>query len=54
MLVAAAAEQWKVAPSQCKTAKGMVLGPNGQKASYGSLAEAAMKQPVPADDAEAA
>ncbi|MBA4094621.1 MAG: carbon monoxide dehydrogenase, partial [Candidatus Accumulibacter sp.] len=48
MLVAAAAEQWKVEPGQCTTAKGMVLGPNGQKASYGSLAEAAMKQPVPA------
>lgn len=48
MLVAAAAEQWKVAPGQCRTSKGMVLGPNGQKASYGSLAEAAMKQPVPA------
>ncbi|KFI09064.1 xanthine dehydrogenase family protein molybdopterin-binding subunit [Massilia sp. BSC265] len=48
MLVAAAAEQWKVEPSQCSTSKGMVLGPKGQKASYGSLAEAAMKQPVPA------
>ncbi|MCC2958390.1 xanthine dehydrogenase family protein molybdopterin-binding subunit [Massilia sp. IC2-477] len=48
MLVAAAAEQWKVEPSKCTTSKGMVLGPNGQKASYGSLADAAMKQPVPA------
>ena len=35
MLVAAAAEQWKVAPEQCKTAKGVVTGPAGQKASYG-------------------
>jgi isoquinoline 1-oxidoreductase beta subunit len=48
MLIAAAAEQWKVKPEQCKTAKGMVTGPSGQKASYGSLADAAMKQPVPA------
>lgn len=48
MLVAAAAEQWKVAPAQCRTSKGMVFGPNGQKASYGALAEVAMKQPVPA------
>ncbi len=48
MLVAAAAEQWKVAPSQCTTAKGVVLGPDGRKASYGSLADAAMKQPLPA------
>jgi isoquinoline 1-oxidoreductase beta subunit len=48
MLVAAAAEQWKVKPEQCKTAKGFVTGPAGQKASYGSLADAAMKQPMPA------
>jgi isoquinoline 1-oxidoreductase beta subunit len=48
MLIAAAAEQWKVKPEECKAAKGMVMGPAGQKASYGSLADAAMKQPVPA------
>jgi isoquinoline 1-oxidoreductase beta subunit len=47
MLLAAAAEQWKVQPTQCRTAKGVVYGPAGQKASYGSLADAAMKQPVP-------
>jgi len=47
MLVAAAAEQWKVQPGQCRTEKGVVFGPAGQKASYGSLAEAAMKQPMP-------
>jgi isoquinoline 1-oxidoreductase beta subunit len=47
MLVAAAAEQWKVKPEQCRTAKGVVYGPAGQKATYGSLADAAMKQPVP-------
>jgi isoquinoline 1-oxidoreductase beta subunit len=47
MLVAAAAEQWKLKPEQCRTAKGFVYGPAGQKATYGSLADAAMKQPVP-------
>jgi isoquinoline 1-oxidoreductase beta subunit len=47
MLVAAAAQQWNVKPEQCKTAKGVVIGPAGQKATYGALAEAAMKQPVP-------
>jgi isoquinoline 1-oxidoreductase beta subunit len=47
MLVAAAAGQWQVRPDQCRTAKGMVYGPAGQKASYGQLADAAMKQPVP-------
>ncbi|MES2071604.1 MAG: xanthine dehydrogenase family protein molybdopterin-binding subunit [Pseudomonadota bacterium] len=47
MLIAAAAQEWKVKPEQCKTAQGMVLGPAGQKASYGSLANAAMQLPVP-------
>jgi isoquinoline 1-oxidoreductase beta subunit len=48
MLIGAAANQWKVAPEQCRTDKGMVMGPAGQKASYGALADAAMKQPMPA------
>ena len=47
MLVAAAAEQWKVAPAQLRTEKGMVIGPAGRKASYGSLVAAAATQPVP-------
>ncbi len=47
MLVQAAAQQWKVDPSRCRTAKGVVYGPAGQKATYGSLAEAAMALPVP-------
>ncbi|MFJ1471648.1 xanthine dehydrogenase family protein molybdopterin-binding subunit [Massilia orientalis] len=47
MLVQAAAQQWKADPSQCRTAKGVVYGPAGQKATYGSLAEAAMALPVP-------
>jgi len=48
MLIGAAAEQWKLKPEQLTTAKGYVIGPTGQRASYGSLADAAMKQPVPA------
>ncbi|NVE01819.1 xanthine dehydrogenase family protein molybdopterin-binding subunit [Massilia sp. BJB1822] len=47
MLIAAAAEQWKVDPAQVKTSKGMLLGPNGQKSSYGAMADAAMKQTMP-------
>ncbi|MBV8633551.1 MAG: xanthine dehydrogenase family protein molybdopterin-binding subunit [Burkholderiaceae bacterium] len=47
MLVAAAAAQWKVAPEQIKVSKGVVSGPNGQQASFGALADAAMAQPVP-------
>ena len=47
MMVQAAANQWKVDASVCKTSKGFVLGPAGQKASYGSLAAEAAKLPVP-------
>lgn len=47
MLVAAAAKQWQVDPSQCRTEKGVVIGPGGQKATYGALADAAAKMPVP-------
>jgi isoquinoline 1-oxidoreductase beta subunit len=48
MLVAAAAGQWQVKPEQCKTSRGVVIGPAGQRASYGSLADAAMRQALPA------
>lgn len=48
MLIAAAAEQWKAPAEQIKTVKGTLIGPAGQKATYGAMADAAMKQPVPA------
>ena len=47
MLVAAAADQWKVDASTLKAENGMVTGPGGKKASYGQLAAAAAKMPVP-------
>jgi isoquinoline 1-oxidoreductase beta subunit len=47
MLVAAAAEQWKVPVSQVRASKGMLTGPSGQSATYGAMADAAMRQPVP-------
>ena len=49
MLVSAAAARWQVDPSQVKVARGVVSGPAGQKASFGELADEAMKLPVPAD-----
>jgi len=48
MLVAAAAEQWKVPAKQVKAVQGVLTGPGGRKATYGEMAEAAMRQPVPA------
>ena len=47
MLIGAAAQQWNVAPAQCRGVKGVVYGPDGKKATYGALADAAMRQPVP-------
>jgi isoquinoline 1-oxidoreductase subunit beta len=46
MLIAAAAEKWKVPASSLKAENGMVIGA-GKKATYGQLAAAASKQPVP-------
>ncbi len=48
MLVAAAAERWKVAPDQCRTEASVVHGPGEKSATYAELAEGAAKQPVPA------
>lgn len=47
MLISAAADKWKVDRSTLKAENGMVLGAGGKKATYGQLAEAAAKQPVP-------
>ena len=47
MLVTAAASRWSVDANQCRAAKGVVHGPGGQHATYGELAEAAAKLPVP-------
>ena len=49
MLVSAAAQKWGVDPSACRASAGAVQGPAGQKATYGELAEAASKLPVPQD-----
>ena len=47
MLLQAAANQWSVDVASLKADQGMVTGPGGKKASYGQLAEAAAKLPVP-------
>jgi len=49
MLVSAAAQKWGVDASACRAQDGTVLGPAGQKATYGEVAEAAAKLPVPTD-----
>jgi isoquinoline 1-oxidoreductase beta subunit len=49
MLVGAAAQKWGVDASACRAENGAVLGPNAARATYGELAEAAAKLPVPTD-----
>ena len=48
VLMQAAAQKWNVPESQLRTQDAWVLGPSGQKASYGELAEAASKLTPPA------
>jgi isoquinoline 1-oxidoreductase subunit beta len=49
MLVAAAAQQWSVPAAEVTVSEGVVShGPSGRKASFGELAGAAARQPVPA------
>jgi len=47
MLISAAADEWKVDRGLLKADKGVVTGPNGKHATYGHLAAAASKLPVP-------
>jgi len=49
MLMQAAANQWNVKPSEVRAEKGFVVGPGGKRLSYGQLAEAAGRLPVPGD-----
>jgi isoquinoline 1-oxidoreductase beta subunit len=48
MLMQAAAQKWNIDVTQVRTEQGFLLA-NGQRISYGSVAEAAAKLPVPAD-----
>jgi len=49
MLVAAAAETWKVDASSLRTDQSMVIGPGGRRLTYAELAEKAASMPVPKD-----
>src|SRR4030095_11738846 len=49
MLVAAAAESWKVPASEIAVARGVVTHKSGRKASFGELAAKAAAMPVPGE-----
>jgi isoquinoline 1-oxidoreductase beta subunit len=47
MLIAAAADRWKVSPNDCRAENSVVYGPNAKSARYAELADSAAHQPVP-------
>jgi isoquinoline 1-oxidoreductase beta subunit len=48
MLIQAAANEWKVPASECSAANSIIThGPSGRKVSFGKVADAAAKLPVP-------
>lgn len=47
MLIAAAAQQWKVEPAACRAENGIVIGPGGKQLSFGKLAARAARLAVP-------
>jgi isoquinoline 1-oxidoreductase beta subunit len=49
MLVSAAADEWGVSAKNCKVADGVILSPQYKKLTFGEVAEAASKLPVPKD-----
>jgi len=49
MLIAAGAAAWGVAPADCHVQSGTVVNARGESLTYGQLAEAAAKLPVPKD-----
>ena len=49
MLVGAAGERWKLDPATLTVADAAVRAPNGDSLTFGELAEAAAKRPVPKD-----
>jgi isoquinoline 1-oxidoreductase beta subunit len=50
MLIAAAADRWRVDPAGCHTESGGVVhGPSGRRLGYGDLVDAAAGLPVPAE-----
>ena len=49
MLKNAAAEEWNVSSTECRTEKGVVYGPSGEKKTYAEIAPLAINQAIPED-----
>jgi isoquinoline 1-oxidoreductase subunit beta len=49
MLISAAAQRWRVDPAQCHAKNGTIVNAHGGVLTYGELADAAAKLPMPKD-----
>ena len=49
LLIAAAADKWRIAPERCRARRARIENDRGQSFSYGQLAQAAAKLKVPKD-----
>jgi isoquinoline 1-oxidoreductase beta subunit len=47
MLIAVAAQRWRIRPDQCRTESSVVFGPDGNTARYADLAHDAANLPIP-------
>ena len=49
MLTGAAAKRWRIDPGECRAVNGSIVHASGKSLTYGALADAAAKEPVPKD-----
>jgi len=47
MLTAAAAKRWRIDPAECRAVNGTIVNKRGQTLTYGEVADAAAREPVP-------
>lgn len=47
MLIAAAAQEWRIDPARCRAENGFVISPSGARLGYGALTDKAAQLPVP-------
>jgi isoquinoline 1-oxidoreductase subunit beta len=49
MLITAAAKHWRIDPGECRAIDGSIVNTRGDRLTYGALADAAAREPVPAN-----
>ena len=49
MLISAAAKHWRIDPGECRAINGTIVNTRGNMLTYGALADAAAREPIPAN-----